>query len=96
MSKKYFEFKAFVDNGEVIKDKLTKRGSVMIDEYTAEQMNMDVDKTKVFYELAEEEKSIKKMNKQELIDYAMENDIVIDPSKTKGEIILVINEYENN
>lgn len=64
MSKKYNEFHAFLDpkSGIVKKDK-TIREFVMISTLDAIEMNQDVDKTKLFYELdkkwvKDQEKSI--------------------------------------
>ena len=51
MSKKYNEFKAFVDDkGIIVKEKEPTR-FVMISDLDAKEMNMDVSKTKFVYEI---------------------------------------------
>jgi len=53
--KKYNEFEVTFRNGEVFRKDLTERGSVSIDDKTAEIMNRNWKKTGILYELAEDE-----------------------------------------
>jgi hypothetical protein len=96
MSKKYNEFRVlYYDTklNEVVKKELTDRGHVMISEYEATIMNADVNKTKLFYELHEEEpvvKPLEKMNKKELLAKAKEVGAEIDEEATKSVIAQLI------
>jgi len=62
--KKYNEFEVTFRNGEVFRKDLTERGSVSIDDKTAEIMNRNWKKTGILYELAEDEKESGKDDKE--------------------------------
>lgn len=62
--KKYNEFEVTFRDGKVFRKDLTERGSVSIDENTAEIMNRNWKKTGILYELAEDEKESGKDEKE--------------------------------